>query len=76
MKWQSLFSAVKSWTTPEVKELIDSYPAGDYQILDVRQPREYQATHLPGAIFMPLATPLVRKLAPAHFLLVLLRPVT
>jgi rhodanese-related sulfurtransferase/rubrerythrin len=56
MKWKNLFSAVKSLTAPEVKKLIDSHPAGDYQILDVRQPKEYQAAHLPGAIFIPLAT--------------------
>jgi len=56
MKWKNLFTAVKSLTTSEVKKLIDSHAAGDYQILDVRQPKEYQAAHLPGAIFIPLAS--------------------
>jgi rhodanese-related sulfurtransferase/rubrerythrin len=56
MKWKNLFTAVKSLTTSEVKKMIDSHQAGDYQILDVRQPKEYQAAHLPDAIFIPLAS--------------------
>ncbi len=56
MQWKNLFSAVKSMSAAETKQYIDSHPAGDYQLVDVRQPKEYEAAHLPGAIFMPLAT--------------------
>jgi rhodanese-related sulfurtransferase/rubrerythrin len=56
MQWKNLFSAVASMSAAEAKQYIESHPAGDYQLVDVRQPKEYEAAHLPGAIFIPLAT--------------------
>ena len=56
MQWKNLFSAVTSISAAEAKKYIDSHPVGDYQLVDVRQPKEYEAAHLPGAIFIPLAT--------------------
>jgi rhodanese-related sulfurtransferase/rubrerythrin len=56
MQWKNLFSAVTSINAAEAKQYIESHAAGDYQLVDVRQPKEYEAAHLPGAIFMPLAT--------------------
>jgi len=56
MQWRNLFTTVKSMSAAEAKHYIDSHPAGDYQLVDVRQPAEYEKAHLPGAIFMPLAT--------------------
>jgi rhodanese-related sulfurtransferase/rubrerythrin len=56
MQWKNLFSAVRSMSAAEAKQYIESHPSGDYQLVDVRQAKEYEAAHLPGAIFMPLAT--------------------
>jgi rhodanese-related sulfurtransferase len=36
------------------KKMIDTAASGDFTILDVRQPKEYEAGHLPGARLIPL----------------------
>ncbi|MBF0476702.1 MAG: rhodanese-like domain-containing protein, partial [Deltaproteobacteria bacterium] len=38
----------------EVREYLESHPVGTYTLLDVRQPAEYEAEHLPGAKLVPL----------------------
>ena len=38
----------------ELKELVDGTAEGDYTLLDVRQPFEYEEEHLPGAKLLPL----------------------
>lgn len=41
--------------TPEaVKTILDKDKAGDYLLLDVRQPWEYKEGHIPGATLIPL----------------------
>jgi len=55
MNWKNLISPTKTMNAEQVKSLVNSRSEGDYQILDVRQPKEYEAGHLPGAIFIPLA---------------------
>ena len=54
MNWASLISATKDISSDEVKELIKVESADAYQLLDVRQPNEYAAEHIPGAILIPL----------------------
>jgi len=41
-------------TAEEVRNYIQTHQAGSYQLLDVRQPGEYEQQHLPGAILIPL----------------------
>ena len=55
MNWKSLITPVKSMSTGQAKSYMDGKTADDYQLLDVRQPKEYEQEHLPGAIFIPLA---------------------
>lgn len=38
----------------EAKDFMDSHPVGSYTLLDVRQPFEYEESHLPGATLLPL----------------------
>ena len=38
----------------EVKEILDKDETGEFQLLDVRQPHEYEAGHIPRAIWIPL----------------------
>ena len=41
--------------TPEMlRRFIDSHTESSYRIVDVRQPDEYEAAHIPGAHLMPL----------------------
>jgi rhodanese-related sulfurtransferase/rubrerythrin len=54
MKWTSLFKPVKSLSPQEAKEFMAARRAGDYQLLDVRQPSEYERGHISGAQLIPI----------------------
>jgi rhodanese-related sulfurtransferase len=54
MKWLQFFTPVASINWQEANQLVDDYPAGDVLFLDVRQPQEYAAGHMPGAKLLPL----------------------
>jgi rhodanese-related sulfurtransferase len=49
-----LFTPVKSMQADEAREYIARHREGDYLILDVRQPWEYEEAHIPGAQLLPL----------------------
>jgi len=54
MQWKSLFTASPDISVTETKEFVASQPPDSFQLLDVRQPKEYEEQHLPGAILIPL----------------------
>lgn len=54
MQWKNLFSPVENLDAGQARIYMDEHGAGAYQLLDVRQPKEYEAGHLPGARFIPL----------------------
>lgn len=54
MKWMQFFTPVSSINWEEAHELVHKYPTGDVTFLDVRQPKEYEGSHLPGAKLIPL----------------------
>jgi rhodanese-related sulfurtransferase/rubrerythrin len=54
MKWTSLFTPVKSLSPAEAREFMAARPAGEYQLLDVRQPSEYEQGHISGARLIPV----------------------
>jgi rhodanese-related sulfurtransferase/rubrerythrin len=54
MKWSALFKPVGNLDPAEAKEFMAARPAGGYQLLDVRQPGEYEQEHLAGARLIPL----------------------
>ncbi len=41
-------------TVDQVKDLIKEKNPGEYNIIDVRQPGEYDQSHIPGALLIPL----------------------
>ena len=51
---KKLFKPVKSMDTDEAKSFIADNEEGGYTLLDVRQPGEYEETHIPGAKLIPL----------------------
>ena len=55
MNWKSLISPVNKMTADEAKKFIEGKSAEEYQLLDVRQPKEYEAGHIPGSQFIPLS---------------------
>ncbi len=54
MRWKQFFTPVKSMNSTEAKQLLQDHELTDVQILDVRQPAEYRAGHIAGAILIPL----------------------
>jgi rhodanese-related sulfurtransferase/rubrerythrin len=48
------FRPVHTISPAEVRKLIAEQPPDSYNLMDVRQPREYQQLHLPGAMLIPM----------------------
>ena len=55
MKWKQFFTPVKSVTADDAKKFLSETPLSDINILDVRQPGEYEGEHIPGAKLIPIA---------------------
>jgi len=51
---KKLFTPVESMNADEAKKFIAGHEEGAYTLLDVRQPGEYEAEHIPGAKLIPL----------------------
>lgn len=54
MNWKSLFTPGVNMSPEEARKFIESHTIESYQILDVRQPKEYEQGHLAGALLMPV----------------------
>lgn len=57
-----MFETIKRYLTPsesidstEAKKIMADLPEGEYTLLDVRQPKEYEGEHIPGAKLLPIA---------------------
>lgn len=55
MNFKNLFTPVKNMDSKQAKKFMADMPVGSYQLIDVRQPREYEKEHLPGSKLIPLA---------------------
>ena len=53
MGWKQFFTPVQALDSRQAKQLIEQQP-GAVTLLDVRQPVEYEAGHIPGATLIPL----------------------
>ena len=49
-----LFSAGENISPADVKKYMSEHEPGTYQLLDVRQPKEFAEGHLPGAELIPV----------------------
>ncbi len=54
MKWKQVFTPVKSPRSDDAKAYMEKHKEGTYTLLDVRQPREYEDSRIPGAELIPL----------------------
>jgi sulfur-carrier protein adenylyltransferase/sulfurtransferase len=54
MKTNALFSKITRMTEMEAMAFMEAHPSESYQLVDVRQPAEYEESHLPGALLVPL----------------------
>jgi hypothetical protein len=55
MNWRQFLTPVKSIDTNQAKSYLADKKVDEVTILDVRQPKEYEAGHIPGAVLAPLA---------------------
>lgn len=49
------FKPTPAWPAVRVAEFLEESDPGTYNLIDVRQPKEYEQGHLPGAVLVPLA---------------------
>ncbi len=54
MQLKKLFTPVSSLEAEAAKDYMARHREGEYTLLDVRQPGEYEESHLPGARLLPL----------------------
>lgn len=54
MRWKQFFTPVKSIDAVAARQYVQRMPGDAFTLLDVRQPGEYEAEHLPGAKLIPL----------------------
>ncbi len=55
MQLKNLFQSVENMGCDDARTYIKKHSAGEYQLLDVRQPKEYEQHHIPGARLIPIA---------------------
>ena len=61
MNLKNFFTPGKNMQPDEAKVFIRKHKTSTFQLVDVRQPKEYQREHLPGAILIPLKELIDRK---------------
>ncbi|MFH2123006.1 MAG: rhodanese-like domain-containing protein [Pseudomonadota bacterium] len=54
MNWKTLFTPGANMSPEEARNFMAVHPRDTYQIIDVRQPKEYEQGHLAGALLMPV----------------------
>lgn len=54
MNWKNLFTPVRDLKPAEAKAYMEARASKEYQLLDVRQPKEYEAGHIAGARLIPI----------------------
>ena len=54
MNWKSLFTPGANMKPDEVRRFIAEHQLDEYQLLDVRQPNEYEKGHIPGSRLIPV----------------------
>ncbi len=48
------FKPVSTWPAEKVRRFLDEKKPEDYNLIDVRTPKEYEEGHLPGARLIPV----------------------
>ena len=54
MRWKQFFTPVKTIQAPEAKQFMAERSQEQFNLIDVRQPKEYEDRHLPGAKLIPI----------------------
>jgi len=48
------FKPVDTWSPDKVRQFLNEKSHQDYNLVDVRTPKEYEQAHLPGAMLIPV----------------------
>ena len=48
------FKPVSTWPPEKVEKFLQEKNVGEYNLVDVRTPKEYEQRHLPGAQLIPV----------------------
>jgi sulfur-carrier protein adenylyltransferase/sulfurtransferase len=48
------FKPVDTWSPDKVRQFLDEKSPQEYNLVDVRTPKEYEEEHLPGARLIPV----------------------
>ena len=54
MSIRNIFSKVNNMNANQLQAFMESNREGDFTLLDVRQPMEYEAARIPGSKLIPL----------------------
>lgn len=54
MNWKSLFTPGANMSPDEARTFMAEHPLDEYQLLDVRQLKEYEKGHIPGSLLVPV----------------------
>jgi len=54
MKWKQFFIPAKNMNTEEARSYMSERKEGEFTLLDVRQPGEYERARIPGGLLIPL----------------------
>jgi rhodanese-related sulfurtransferase len=54
MRILDYFKPVSTWSAGKIREFLNQKSSGEYNLVDVRQPKEYEQGHLPGAQLIPV----------------------
>ncbi len=55
MRWKQFFTPVKSVSPSQAKQLMNENSPDEFNLIDVRQPSEYENRHIPGSKLIPMA---------------------
>lgn len=55
MRWRQFLTPVKSIHATEAKEYMAQRSQDEFNLIDVRQPGEYETSHIPGSRLIPIA---------------------
>jgi len=55
MRWKQFFTPVKSVSPSQAKQIMNANQSDEFNLIDVRQPSEYESSHIPGSKLIPMA---------------------